>query len=379
MSRKISQFVNKNFDTELAKDLGLTGVNRVYVQFKIDKTGEIVNVAARAPHPDLKAEGERVINELPKMEPGEQKGEKVGVLYSLPITFQVSEINSNKEKDQAIINEIKKNEESKIKRTGDVPFSVIEEVPIFPGCEGLNSNEERKECMSKELSQFVNQNFDVNLAENLGLTGVNRVYVQFKIDKKGEIVNVAARAPHPDLEAEGIRVINKLPKMQPGKQKGENIGVLYSLPITFQISENYSKKKVNQDAVTEIKKVEESRINKIVDVPFAVVENVPVFPGCESLSTNEQKRECMSNGISKFVNKNFDKGLAKKLGVKGTTRVYVQFKIDDTGKIVNINTRAAKPELEAEAKRVIKELPAMEPGQHNGENVGVLYSLPITF
>ncbi|MBZ9779744.1 M56 family metallopeptidase [Psychroflexus sp. CAK8W] len=379
MSKEISQFVNKNFNTGLAKDLGLTGVNRVYVQFKIDKTGEVTDVAARAPHPDLKAEGERVINELPKMKPGEQKGEKVGVLYSLPITFQVSEINSDDKESQEPITEIKRVEENKVNRTGDVPFSVIEEVPIFPGCEGLSSNEERKECMSKKLSQFVNQNFDVNLAENLGLTGVNRVYVQFKIDKTGEIVNVAARAPHPDLEAEGIRVINKLPKMQPGKQKGENIGVLYSLPITFQISESYSEKKDDQEVITEIKRNEENKINKIGVVPFAVVENVPVFPGCESLSTNEEKRECMSDKVSKFVNKNFDKGLAKKLGLKGTTRVYVQFKIDDAGKIVNINTRAARPELEAEAKRVIKELPDMEPGQHEGKNVGVLYALPITF
>jgi protein TonB len=119
---------------------------------------------------------------------------------------------------------------------GDVPFSVIENVPVFPGCESLDSNVERKKCMSKEISQFVNKNFDVNLAKELNLKGNVRVYVQFKIDKAGKIVNVRARAPHPILQAEGERIINKLPTMRPGKQKGEKVGVLYSLPITFKVS-----------------------------------------------------------------------------------------------------------------------------------------------
>jgi hypothetical protein len=124
-----------------------------------------------------------------------------------------------------------------VESTGSVPFAVIEEAPVVPGCEGINSNEERKECMSKKISQFVNENFDVNLAENLGLKGTNRVYVQFKIDKNGEVVNVQARAPHPDLQVEGERVISQLPQMHPGKQDGEQVGVLYSLPITFQIND----------------------------------------------------------------------------------------------------------------------------------------------
>ena len=119
---------------------------------------------------------------------------------------------------------------------GDVPFAVIENVPVFPGCEGLETNKERKECMSNEISQFVNGNFNTNLAVELDLKGITRVYVQFKIDKNGKIVNVTARAPHPILQAEGERVINKLPTMKPGEQGGEKVGVLYSLPITFMVS-----------------------------------------------------------------------------------------------------------------------------------------------
>lgn len=119
----------------------------------------------------------------------------------------------------------------------DVPFAVIEDVPIFPGCENLKNNEERKQCMSQKISQFVNREFDTDLGAELGLSGVNRVIVQFKIDEKGNITNVQSRAPHPRLEREAQRVINKLPSMQPGKQRGKAVGVMYSLPIVFQIQD----------------------------------------------------------------------------------------------------------------------------------------------
>ncbi|MFD1094218.1 energy transducer TonB [Salegentibacter chungangensis] len=119
----------------------------------------------------------------------------------------------------------------------DVPFAVIENVPIFPGCESLSTNDQRKKCMSEKISQFVNRNFDTDLGSELGLSGVNRVIVQFKINEKGNIVDVRSRAPHPRLEQEAARVINKLPKMQPGKQRGKPVGVMYSLPIVFQIQD----------------------------------------------------------------------------------------------------------------------------------------------
>lgn len=119
----------------------------------------------------------------------------------------------------------------------DVPFGVIDQVPIFPGCENLGSNEEQKKCMTSKITDFVGANFDTSIGKALKLTGVNRVIVQFKIDETGNIVNVRARAPHPDLETEAKRVINALPKMVPGKHNGQDVGVMYSLPIVFQVNE----------------------------------------------------------------------------------------------------------------------------------------------
>ena len=117
----------------------------------------------------------------------------------------------------------------------DVPFAVIEDVPIYPGCESAVGRDAKKKCMSNKISKFVGKKFNTDLASDLGLEGIQQIYVQFKIDKTGNITNVQARAPHPKLKQEAIKTIKALPKMTPGKQRGQAVGVLYSLPIRFQI------------------------------------------------------------------------------------------------------------------------------------------------
>jgi len=118
----------------------------------------------------------------------------------------------------------------------EVPFAVIENVPVFPGCERGNNAKKRK-CMSEKIAKFVQRKFNTDLAGDLGLSGRQRISVIFKIDKSGNVTGVRARAPHPRLEKEAQRVINLLPKMQPGKQRGKAVIVPYSLPIIFQVQD----------------------------------------------------------------------------------------------------------------------------------------------
>ncbi len=117
----------------------------------------------------------------------------------------------------------------------DVPFAVIENVPVYPGCEKAGNNAAKKKCMSDKVMKFVQKKFNTDLANDLGLEGRQRISVQFKIDRNGNVVNVRARAPHPRLEQEAIKVIKALPKMEPGRQRGKAVGVLYALPILFQV------------------------------------------------------------------------------------------------------------------------------------------------
>lgn len=114
----------------------------------------------------------------------------------------------------------------------DVPFLVIEKVPVFPGCNG--NQQELKKCFSKELQKFFVKKFNADLANELGLpTGRKRIVVLFKIDKYGKVRDIKARAPHPRLKKEAEKVINSLPEMTPGKQRGKPVGVRYTLPVSF--------------------------------------------------------------------------------------------------------------------------------------------------
>jgi bla regulator protein BlaR1 len=119
----------------------------------------------------------------------------------------------------------------------EVPFGVVDEVPEFPGCEVLLSKEEKKECFSKNVTMFVNKNFNTQIGKGNGLVGNQRINVIFKINNQGNVVDVNSRASHTVLEAEAIRVIKMFPKMTPGKQRGKAVNVIYSLPIVFQIAE----------------------------------------------------------------------------------------------------------------------------------------------
>lgn len=122
------------------------------------------------------------------------------------------------------------------KQENVVPFALIENAPVFPGCEG--TEEELKACLQEKIANHVSDNFNSGLAKGLGLKpGLKKVFVMFKIDKEGNIADVQARAPHKKLEEEAIRVIAGLPKMIPGKQKGESVGVKYSLPIAFMVED----------------------------------------------------------------------------------------------------------------------------------------------
>lgn len=110
---------------------------------------------------------------------------------------------------------------------------------------------------------------------------------------------------------------------------------------------------------------------------MALVEFVPVFPGCGNLATNEQKVACMSSNIDAFINKNFKKELLENLNPNQTYRVYVNFKIDSKGFVTDVVANSHNDALTKEAQRVISKLPTMKPGKQGDKNVDVLYTVPI--
>ncbi len=74
---------------------------------------------------------------------------------------------------------------------------------------------------------------DARTAQEMHIEG--RVFTQFMIQKDGSIGNILLRGPDKSLEAEAGRIISKLPKMKPGKQRDQKVKVAFNIPINFQL------------------------------------------------------------------------------------------------------------------------------------------------
>lgn len=118
----------------------------------------------------------------------------------------------------------------------DVPFSVIEDVPVFPGCESEKSKGANavRACFNEMMQKHIRKNFRYpEIAQEMGVQG--KVTVMFTIQKDGSIGNIRYRGPDKNLEKEALRIIEKLPKMTPGMQRGRAVRVPFSIPITFRL------------------------------------------------------------------------------------------------------------------------------------------------
>ncbi|MBU2949028.1 energy transducer TonB [Zobellia uliginosa] len=151
-------------------------------------------------------------------------------------------IDNEDEKIEDVIESSETDQEEKILEVSDIEvvetdepeeisFIVIEDVPVFPGCE---KEKEKRLCFQKMMNKHVAKNFRYpESAQEMGIQG--RVNIMFVIQKDGSIGNVQLRGPDKSLEKEAKRIIDKLPKMQPGKQRGTPVRVPFSLPINFKL------------------------------------------------------------------------------------------------------------------------------------------------
>ncbi|MER3375214.1 MAG: energy transducer TonB [Allomuricauda sp.] len=133
-----------------------------------------------------------------------------------------------------------------------------------------------------------------------------------------------------------------------------------------------------EDAIVSVEDVEVEEVEEDITVPFAVIEYVPVFPGCEVYETQAERKACFNRKVQEHVVKNF-RYPPSALEMQITGRVYVQFVIDSKGNVTDIQKRGPDRLLEDEAARIIASLPNVKPGEQRGKAVRVKYSIPINF
>jgi TonB family protein len=236
-----------------AQENGIQG--RVYVTFVIDTLGSVVDAKiARGVDPSLDKEALRVVSELPQWQPGKQRGKLVKVAYTVPISFaleggEISPKNetltvtfaNNRMTLSGSVNLIEKmrpymqtgkpnaflgkDSGSLIFSSSEVSlddpvFYIVEEMPEFPGGEAA-------------LRSFIAQAIQYpQEAHEKGIQG--KVYITFVVSKEGMVKDSKiARGVDPLLDNEALRVVNELPQWQPGKQRGKEVNVSYTVPIQF--------------------------------------------------------------------------------------------------------------------------------------------------
>ncbi|WP_109302427.1 M56 family metallopeptidase [Aquimarina sp. AU474] len=167
-------------------------------------------------------------------------------------------IETGKDKNITLTDEKKQEPKSTNTSKDAIPFAKVDKVPSTKKCAELTNSSEIKKCVSDEIKKLVNRNFKTDVLKDNGLVGINRIYVRFKIDTLGNIVDIQARGPLPQTETEAKRVIAMLPQMIPGELNGEKVEVLYSLPIVINIPKEESE---NQAYKSETRKNNITRIS----------------------------------------------------------------------------------------------------------------------
>ena len=116
----------------------------------------------------------------------------------------------------------------------EVPFAVIEQVPLFPGCEN-EPKAKQFDCYQQQMAKFIQKN--VNYNDRITEAGVQgRVQVEYVIGLDGKVTVTRVKGPNggEHIEKEAKRIIEKLPKLSPGKQRNKPVKVRHVVPITFR-------------------------------------------------------------------------------------------------------------------------------------------------
>ncbi|MBE3086707.1 MAG: TonB family protein [Bacteroidetes bacterium] len=305
---------------ETAKKNNIQG--RVIIRFCITAKGNVNLVTViKGVDSELDAEAIRVVSTLPAFKPGRQGGKDVPVWYMVPITFTLNGDGPQRPSRYEVIG-------------NDTVYSYTKEMPQFPG---------GNDVFQKFKTENVKYPPEV---KNLGIEGV--VFIRFIIEKNGSVSNAKImQGASPSLDAEAIRVTKLMPAWQPGKENGKPVKFMFMTNFDFLLT---------------------PRTPPVYEegTPFVVVEQMPMFPGGDSL-------------LLKYISENTKyPESAKANGIQG--RVVIRFCVTDVGGVDRISVlKGVDPELDAEAIRVVKTLPTFKPGKQGGKPVNVWYMVPITF
>ena len=220
-------------------------------------------------------------------------------------------------------------------------FEVVEDQASFPG--GMDA-----------LRTFLVNNLHYSIeAQEKGIQG--KVILNFVVEKDGSLSDIRVlRGIDPLLDEEAVRVVKRMPRWIPGKNKGEIVRARFTLPVAFQLKQNDGKKT-------------SASTNEVASyTPFEIVQQSPEFPGG-------------IDGLNKWLRENLIYPVvAQENGIQG--KVIMRFVIEKDGSVTNAQVlRSVDASLDKEAMRVVGLMPKWKPGIQKGKAVRVYYTMPVAF
>jgi protein TonB len=166
--------------------------------------------------------------------------------------------------------------------------------------------------------------------------------------------------PPPPPPAEAVQQAKYIPPVVVDSVKPEETVQLMTADEAKVEVQNLDVLEVVNEVKEEVKEAEPE------PEPFVIVEEMPMFPG----------------GVSELMKYIYDHvqypEIAKENNIQG--RVTLNFCVTSTGGVDRVTVlKGVDPELDAEAIRVVKSLPAFKPGKQGGKPVPVWFQLPINF
>ncbi len=254
-------------------------------------------------------------------------------------------------------------------------FTIVEKMPTFGTCNHISDMKSRKKCSDEGILDFMSRNIKYpETARKNDIQGI--AVVSFVIDKNGYVNNAKiVRSINKACDEEALRVVNSMPRWNPGEQRGEKVNVKFNLPIRFRLSEAQIKHTIPAPPLPN-----EARplVSSLEGETYKIVEQMPVFGNCDNRG-KEAQQECSNRSVLEYLSFNIKyPARAQKDGKEGV--VIVSLIIDKLGNVSNVEiTQKGDPEMDAEVLRVVRNMPKWKPGKQKGENVNVQHYLPVRF
>ena len=307
-----------------AMDKGIKG--RVVCSFVVEKDGSLTDFdVLQSPDKSLADEVVRILKTSPKWEPGEQRGEKVRVKYTVPIVFSIGNNNVADANVHGRVIDAKTK-----KQVPNVAVLIKEKsIGVFADESGQYIIKGQPEGIYTLIASAVGYK---SAEKSVSIAPDKNVEVNFELEEN--VVSLNEVTVSSDTKVAEANAKAAAAKVQEA---------------------------ANAQAAAEAKVAEDG------DMPYVKVEKMPTFMGGDL----NVFRNWVQSKIQ-YPKEAMDKG------IKG--RVVCSFVVEKDGSLTDFDVlQSPDKSLGDEVVRILKTSPKWEPGEQRGEKVRVKFTLPIVF